>query len=291
MRILSLMIAGSVLALSPVARAEDSSALADRLSRIERDMNFLQRQVYRTSNPADGGSPDGVVGSAAAEVRLGQMSEEIRGLRGQIEQMQLQARQNAETLRKLSADMDYRLQALEQKQAQMMQAPAGMIAPVPQVGGFSPDAGAFEPDEDESKIAPKIAPTGKDFPDANAHYNHAFKLLNDKNYTAAATSFDAFVKKYPGDPLAGNAYYWLGESYYARGDYTRASEGFRKGFEANPDGEKAADNLLKLAMSLAQVKRITEACVVLNQIGAKYAQSNARTATKAAAERTALQCK
>ena len=222
------------------------------------------------------------VGTPALEVRISQMAAEIRALRGQLEQAQYQNAQTANEMKKLSMDVDYRLQTLEQKQmTAAAPAPAAPAAPV------APTAEAATP----LPPAPVTSATGKDFPDSNAHYNYAFKLLSDKKYSEAASSFDAFVKKYPSDPLAGNAYYWLGESYYARSDYTRAAEGFRKGFEANPEGEKAADNLLKLAMSLAQVKRVPEACIVLAQVSTKYGQTNARTATRADAERAKLQCK
>jgi tol-pal system protein YbgF len=135
------------------------------------------------------------------------------------------------------------------------------------------------------------AATGADFPDSNAAYNAAFKKLNSKDYSGAAAGFDEFVKAYPKDPLTSNAYYWLGESYYARGDYTRAAEGFRKGFESNPQGQKAPDNLLKLAMSLDNIKRNKEACIVLGQVVSKYGDSAPRTKERAEAERSRMQCK
>jgi tol-pal system protein YbgF len=145
--------------------------------------------------------------------------------------------------------------------------------------------------EPKTKPVEKPAVTGKDFPDANAHYSHAFKLLNEKKFAEAATSFDGFVKKYPADPLTANAFYWLGESQYARSDFTRSTESFRKGFEVNPDGQKAPDNLYKLALSLAQIKRKTEACVVLSQVISKYGATAARTAAKASEARTTFECK
>jgi len=221
------------------------------------------------------------VNAPALEIRMSQMAAEIRALRGQLEQSNYQHAQTANELKKLAADVDYRLQAMEQKQA-AAQAAATAAAP---------PAAAIAETPAPHVVVPPTAATGKDFPDANAHYNYAFKLLSDKKYAEAANSFDAFVKKYPNDALASNGYYWLGESYYARNDFTRATEGFRKGFETNPEGEKAADNLLKLAMSLSRVKRVPEACIVLTQVSTKYAQSNTRTATRADAERAKLQCK
>lgn len=273
------------------AFAQSSAELNDRLSRLERDLNFVQKQVY-TGN---GGAPVAAGGSGVAQV--GALQEEIRQLRGQLEQAQYEARSATQALEKYRGDTDYRLQALEQKVA-TMEATAAAVPPAP-VAEAVPTGDTIVPPEStepatyskEPMAEAKPAPTGRDFPNSNAHYSYAFKLLNEKNYTASAASFDNFVKKYPSDPLTGNAYYWLGESYYARGDYTRAAEGFRKGFEVNPDGQKAPDNLLKLAMSLDKVKREKEACIVLRQVQSKYGDSSPRTAAKAAEEVTRLQCK
>ncbi len=271
---------------APMAWAQEDGAMADRMDRLERDINFLQRQVYRgaSTDPNAGGGP--IANGGQLEVRLSQMDEEIRQMRGMIEQVQFQNKQNADNLKKLSDDVDYRLRALEQQQQQAAaaQAPAPTPAPTPTEPPKPAQAATYQPD-----TAPAL--TGGDFPNANAHYSYAFKLLNDKKYAEAGASFDAFVKKYPKDPLTSNAYYWLGESYYARGDFTRSTESFRKGFEVNPDGQKAPDNLLKLAMSLGQVKRTNEACIVLSQIVSKYGQTAPRTVQRATEQRTALQCK
>ena len=273
---------------------EDNSALSERLDRLERDVNFVQKQVYRNGATGDAGTASGApANSGQLQVRISQIDEEIRQIRGLIEQTQFQNKQTATDLKKLSDDVDYRMRALEQKQAQAETpaAPPAAAEPAtaPTAAAEDKKPATYKPDGKEKEPAPAV--TGKDFPDSNAHYSHAFKLLNDKKYSEAAASFDAFVKKYPADPLTANAYYWLGESQYARNDFTRAAESFRKGFEVNPDGQKAPDNLYKLAMSLSQIKRTSEACVVLAQVSSKYAQSATRTAAKAKESATSLQCK
>jgi tol-pal system protein YbgF len=230
------------------------------------------------------------------EVRISKLEQEIRSLRGVIEQQQFTERQLATEMKKLSDDMEYRIRALEEKQA----AAAASIpapAPIPAAPMPAEEPAKFDPVKkpETPSAAPTVKPgaavTGNDFPDANAHYSSAFKMLNEKKYSEAATSFDGFVKKYPGDPLTSNAYYWLGESYYARADYTRAAESFRKGFETGPSSQKAPDNLYKLAKSLGQVKRTNEACVVLAQIIKKYPDAAPRTVKLAEDERLAMQCK
>lgn len=290
-----LFLIASLLAASTAFAQNDGGGMSDRLSRLERDINFLQRQVYRDGSSSGSAESAPVAGGASAQVGVAQMQEQVRQMRGEFEKLQYENNRVSTELKKLSADVDFRLRALEEKQQQLA---AAQVAPVAAPVAPPPELPA-EPAKTEEKPAvadapkkeAKPSPTGKDFPNSNEHYNHAFKLLNDKNYSGAATSFDEFVHKYPADPLTSNAFYWLGESYYARGDFTRSGESFRKGFEANPDGQKAPDNLYKLAMSLSHVKRTNEACVVLTQIISKYGDAAPRTRDKAATERATLQCK
>ncbi len=232
------------------------------------------------------------------EVRISKLEQEIRSLRGVIEQQQFTEQQLRADLKKLSDDADYRLRAMEEKQAAAaatIPAPAPIPAAIPMPTAPVEEPAKFDPAKKSEAAAPTVKPaaalTGNDFPDANTHYSAAFKLLNEKKYSEAATSFDGFVKKYPADPLTSNAYYWLGESYYARADYTRAAESFRKGFETGPSSQKAPDNLYKLAKSLNQVKRTSESCVVLAQIIKKYPDAAPRTVKLAEDERLAMQCK
>jgi len=122
-------------------------------------------------------------------------------------------------------------------------------------------------------------------------YNQAFKLLNQTKYDEAANQFRSFIRQYPKDPLIGNAYYWLGETHYISRDYVKAADTFRQGFEALPNGPKAADNLLKLSMSLSAMQKEKEACIVLDQILAKFSKTSAAVSEKAKAERLRLNCK
>jgi hypothetical protein len=73
------------------ALAQDRST-SDRLDRLERDLNQVQRQLYRNEVPVSG--PPGVApsgdGSQAlnTENRLDQLEQQMRTLTGQIEELQ-----------------------------------------------------------------------------------------------------------------------------------------------------------------------------------------------------------
>ena len=98
----------------------------------------------------------------------------------------------------------------------------------------------------------------------------AFKQLQDGDYAGAERGFKAFVQSNPKHPLAGNAQYWLGETYYARRDYQNAMVAFAEGYKVYKTSPKGPDNLLKLGITLAVLDKKPEACAV-------FASASART--------------
>ncbi|MDX9861265.1 MAG: tol-pal system protein YbgF [Rhodospirillales bacterium] len=101
-------------------------------------------------------------------------------------------------------------------------------------------------------------------------YDHAFGLLRQARYDEAEVALRAFLDAHPKDPLAGNANYWLGESYYVRADYVRAAEVFLEGYQREPKGSKAADSLLKLGMSLSNLDKKREACAAFDKLTKEF---------------------
>ena len=70
--------------------------------------------------------------------------------------------------------------------------------------------------------------------------------------------------------LAGNAQYWLGETYYARRDYQNAMTAFAEGYKVYKASPKGPDNLLKLGVTLAVLGRKADACTVFAKFSQDY---------------------
>ena len=115
-------------------------------------------------------------------------------------------------------------------------------------------------------------------------------MLRQANYGEAEQALKAFLDRHPDHPLAGNAMYWLGETYYVRADYQRAAVTFAQGFQTYPDSQKAADNLLKLGMSLAQLKKKQDACGTFSEVAKRYPNAAANILQRAKRERERLGC-
>ncbi len=297
------LLAACLLVSTPAVAQETSD---ERVDQLEQDVLLLKRQLERarlsgSSSEAAAPSEGGDITTARTNVRISTLEEEVRSLRGQIEQKDFETRRLTEDLEKFKRDAEFRFTELEK--AAQAPAPAPAAAEPEKPAKKDPQKPAKKPEVSVKGVPADTAPPAKEdtatteaeaaAPTADTprdNYNYAFRLLNQNQYEEAAKSFAQFTKKYPKDPLVGNAYYWQGETYYIRKDFTKAVDHFRQGFEAMPKGPKAADNLLKLGMSLAALKKKEEACVVLSQVMTKYKASSANVATKAHVEHQRIGC-
>jgi tol-pal system protein YbgF len=134
--------------------------------------------------------------------------------------------------------------------------------------------------------AGSLLPTGS----ASDQYNAAFGLLKQADYLGAEQALKAFIGQHPNDPLAGSAQFWLGETYYARGRYAEAASAFAEGYRSYPRGAKAADDLLKLGMSLARADQTQNACVALTQLDRDFPHPGNAIKERAVAEKKRLGC-
>jgi tol-pal system protein YbgF len=121
-------------------------------------------------------------------------------------------------------------------------------------------------------------------------YETAYGYLLQQNYGAAESGFDEFLKLYPNDPLAGNAQYWLGETYFVRGQYKAAASAFLKGYQSYAKSAKAPESLLKLAMSLDRLGQRDAACSSYTELEARFPTPPAHVKTRAQSERQRLGC-
>jgi len=164
--------------------------------------------------------------------------------------------------------------------ARRRSAPAPLSQPVPQVATLSPPP-------DTTAVLTTRLPEGT----PKVQYDYAFDLLRRQDYAAAATTLREFLKQNPTDPLAGNAQYWLGETFYVRGDFQQAAVEFMAGYQNYPKGNKAPDNLLKLAMAMDKLNQQQGACTAFGRIKKDYPEAPAAIAAQANAERARLKCK
>jgi tol-pal system protein YbgF len=244
------------------------------------------------------------------ETRLSTLEDEMRSLNGRLEQLEFATRQQAQDLQRIQGDFDGRLQRLEsaaatpQPQAPIVPPQAGM--PAAPNGGEAPAAapenangtlGALKLQDGrvtggvDNPQAPPLPQAPSDYGlTPQEQYDAAFALLRQADYDAAGKAFKDFIDKNPKDKLASNAKYWYGETLYVRGELDQAAVAFADAWQQDPQGVKAPDSLLKLAMSLAATGKAQDACTALGELKTKYPNASPTIHSRAAEEASKIKC-
>lgn len=90
--------------------------------------------------------------------------------------------------------------------------------------------------------------------DARRLYEVAYQDLMRENFQLALINFRSFLERYPATALSDNAQYWIGEVYYAQGQFNLAIEEFRKVVENYPGHEKVPAAYLKIALCFQKLQ-------------------------------------
>lgn len=103
-----------------------------------------------------------------------------------------------------------------------------------------------------------------------ATYEQAYENLLRRHFTEAEDGFNLFLQKYRDHSLAGNAQYWLGETYFAQGNFREAAKAFLAGYKDFGKSRKAPDSLVKLGVSLLRLDQHDQACAAFAAVGDKF---------------------
>jgi tol-pal system protein YbgF len=282
------------------AQSGDVNQLYHEIERLRQDLRDLQAHVF--SPDQAGVAPEMTAGAAAEgqsparlaadlEYRMGLVDEQFRMMTGQFEELGHRILLLEQRIEKLVADMDFRLGELEQAAATPLDS-SGASASAP--GGET----AYPSVDDLVEGSPALSaepapllPAGTD----QEQYEYALGQVRtmqqnagtqglDQAVDAARRSLEEFLARNPESALAVNASYWLGEVHYFAQDYERAMVIFARNYEKTPSGRKAPENLLKLAMSLSNLGRASDACQALREMRAKFPDGNENLAEKANAQ-------
>lgn len=269
-----------------------SSAQDDRIQKLEKSLTTLEQQVYK-SGSSKGKTTSSGTNDAQLDARMSEMEERLRLLNGKIEETEFSIRSLTEKLDKIIADIDVRVSTLERKASQPAPLPAAANKPeTPEQNTgkeekteeLSSAKESEKPDSKEAASEPKTKKT------AQSDYDHAFNLLRQGKYEEAEKSLTQFITTHKESSLVGNAYYWLGETFYMRKNYEKAAVQFMKGYQQFPKASKAPDNLLKLGMSLTELKKPKEACTTFKKLTQEFSENGGSSLERAQKEMNKLSC-
>jgi len=299
-----------------------AQTVEDRLVRLEREMQNIERKVYTAEAPMPltGYRNDAPVqlaqaGNYAVQDRMNGLERQMTQLTGQVEDLDIKLRQLTARLDKLTTDLEFRISQLEGGQGGGARPPqtAG-VAPgpaqpphsgQPQTGQpvqlpsttpvLQPQGQVLRPPQPGQPYTPSVAqpqqqaaaPAGGT---VEQQYEAAQQMLRAGQYAAAEQTLRDIVARNPRHQLAASAQYWLGETFYVRQDYQNAAVAFADGYKSYPKGNKAPDTLLKLGMSLAAMNKNQDACAVYDRLAKEYPSAPEIVRRRATEERRKSRC-
>ena len=213
------------------------------------------------------------------------LGAEVRELRGQLEVQSHTIDQLQERLRESYLDVDQRLQRVEsapplqtagaqqQPAAPASAAPSPPAAPAPAVPQ-PPSQASTPPATGQAPAAPPGSEGIDPFEEQQA-YTSAFNLLKSGRYEDAAAALRQFIAAYPAGSYAGNAQYWLGETYYVTRKFDLAMQEFQRLASGYPNSTKLPGALLKIGYIHHELGNKAEAERVLSDLRARYQDSAA----------------
>ncbi len=261
---------------SPLVASLESErqALEAETVRLQSELQSLQ-QVAQASTDSD---PIAPTVAARFELRLNALEEALRRTTGMVETFDFRLQQLDARL----TSFDERLLAAERGLMEAQSSPEAAIEePIP------------EPEEEQTaSLVPQSATSNVELPEGTPEeqYNFAFGLLRQAKYADAQSALEQFLAGHAKHDLAGNAKYWLGETFYVRGDYQSSALIFAEAYREYPDSQKAPDNLLKLGMSLGNLGDKENACGTLSELLRIYPRAASSIKARAEREMQNMEC-
>lgn len=237
--------------------------------------------------------------------RVHDLEDSLRQATGQNETLTHQIQQLNDKINRQQKDFEYRLCTLSAQQLGANQGDDQTALPCGGGGGVSTTFNPPAPQQQQSS-APKLAPppgvlgtlpaksanaTPPENPEARSQFNAALDLAAKQRYDEARSAFRAFADANPGDEMAPQAVYWVGNIAFLQKDYAGAAHAFAEQIKKYPQSSRAPDSMLKLGQSLIAMGQKQEGCTTLGAIKAKYPQASDTILATAKSDRKAASCR
>jgi TolA-binding protein len=285
-RLITALAAGAVVVFAPsalLAQRQPPPSPEQRIDRLERQIQQMQRQVFPKGRPADtAGFADDPAATQSSVVTLDQRLDAVER---QMADLVRASEENGNRLRGLEAglsqlktDQDQRIAVLEQRMSEApaaapLQAPESSSAATPAKPKTTPPkttppkAATTAPAVGGAETASASIPATDEGEDA---YTQGFRLWEAGQYDQAVASLRSFTSAYPKHRRVSFANNLIGRALLDKGDVRAAAEALLANYRGNPGGERAPDSLYYLGQALMKLGQPGQACKAYAELDAVY---------------------
>lgn len=283
-RLTTALASGALLAVVPsiaVADQKQAPTPEQRLDRLEKQVQQVQRQVFPKGRPADtAGFADD---PAATQSSVMSLDQRLDALEKQMADLVRQSEENGHRLRsvetgmgQLKTDEDQRIATLEQRIAEAQAAPpvpTGDAIPLPSTGpvkGRPAGPGKVAVKNPAEVPTTSVAEAAAAADPGEEAYTQGFREWEAGQYDQAITTLKAFTAAYPKHKRISYANNLIGRAMLDKGDARGAATALLANYRSNPGGERAADSLYYLGQALMKLGQPRQACKAYAEMDAVY---------------------
>ncbi|PHK96802.1 hypothetical protein CR162_00020 [Pseudoroseomonas rhizosphaerae] len=282
--LLAPLLAAPLLSATPAMgqmESREGIALQNQILQLRQELDMLRRSGgggYAAPVPVAPPGRGGVTGGSPELLsqlleRVGALEEEVRRLRGQVQESEYRGRTTQQALEKLQGDMDYRLQQLEQGGAR---APAA--AP--------PSRPAQRSEAEPAPAAPAPAAPRT----AERALADGQNALSRRDYAAAEAAAREVISA-RNTARAQDAQILLGDALLGKREFQNAALAYDDAYRRNRASGRAPEAMLGLANSFLGFGAKREACATLDDMRSEFPRLSGNLAERAAEARKRGGCR
>jgi TolA-binding protein len=266
-----------------LAQRQAAPTPEQRLDRLEKQVQQVQRQVFPKGRPADtaGFSDD----PAASQSSVLSLDQRLDAIEKQMADLVRASEENGNRLRgletnigQIKTDEDQRITAIEQKMAAAVPVvqtpePAPPAAPTPGRSRATPPKAAPARKTAEAQLpaegGPAVETAAATDPGEEA-YTEGFHQWEAGQYDQAISTLKSFAAAYPKHRRISYANNLIGRALLDKGDARSAATALLANYRTNPSGERAPDSLFYLGQALMKLGQPGQACKAYGEMDAVY---------------------
>ena len=286
-------------------------AISDQIQVITKDLKTLEKAVYQKSDVVNLKSSSSINSDGLNEdimtkhlLKLNEIENQFRELTNKFEEVNFKLDKLSTRVTKIQSDTQLRFSDLENQPNDALKEKKVSLPGTskPQDFGASPGYQTSNLPKEQSinsvesaKTVISEEPEQREslLPDkpAKEQYEFAVSFMKIGDYETAEFALREFIDKNKDHDLAGSAQYWYGETFRIRQLYSDAATAYLDGYQNYPKSKKAADNLLKLGITMVQLGEKDQGCKMISGIKKEYPKANKSVLQKAQYEQKKFKCK
>ncbi len=199
------------------------------------------------------------------------MTGNLSSINEQLFTIQELTGQSQRRLQEMRAQLEERQQA--QSQA-LFEAPPPSTRQVPVKGAPTKPTPPANTAEDDAPPARQLPPPPAEAPGPNQLFQIAREQLMQGSYSTARSAFQDLLNQYPKSDLAGEAQFFVAETYAAEGESAAADSVYARVGTQYPKSPRASTALYKRAVLAETAGKTKQAVRLFNEVMTKFPRSD-----------------